>query len=121
MTPEQKDTYENLLRIIDDVENSAKINGKHFSQLKLDRYNEISFLCALLFSKEPTKARITVEEPTREKPFTCIRVCVDAFELDQDNKAKFIELINLADNVIFYGTEQNYFDISFYVNDIWTE
>lgn len=121
MTPEQKEAYENLLRIINECEESSRIKGKIFSQANLNRYNEISLLCILLFAREPAKAIITVDEPTNEKSFVGISVCIDEFELNPDSKAKFMELINLADNVIFYGTDENYFDITFYVNDIWTE
>jgi hypothetical protein len=46
---------------------------------------------------------------------------MDEFELSTVKKADFIELITLADNVIFYGDEEDMFHMAFYVNGIWTE
>jgi len=121
MTPEQKQAYDSLMQIIEKAEESVIINGKNVSQANLDRYNRLSTLCAVLFTSGSTKGRIIIEEPSNEKPFVGIRVYLDEFELNTHNKSQFTELIDLADNVIFYGTDENCFDMTFYVNDIWTE
>lgn len=120
-TPEQKQAYEELMQIITEAQNSIKINGTKFSQDDNDRYSKVALLCISLFKGEPTNAKITVDEVTSEKPFVGVTVFMDTFELNTDNKADFVELIQLADEIIFYGDEENFFHMTFYVNNIWTE
>ena len=121
MTPEQEQAYDELMQIFTDAEESIKIKGRNFSQQNLDRYNEISTLCAILFIGVPVKGRIEIEEPTSDKPYVGVTIYMDVFELNISNKAKFIELINLADEIVFYGDEENYFQMTFFVKDIWKE
>jgi len=125
LTPEefkqaQNEAMDLLIQSIDKSFEQLKIKGTNFSQEKADKYVQISVLCQILFKGEPTNAKIEVEEPTNEKPFVGVKVYMDEFELGEKNKKSFNELINLADDVIFYGEEEDYFHISFYVYDIWT-
>ena len=50
-----------------------------------------------------------------------VEVYMDVFELNAGSKDDFVELVRLADEIIFYGEEEDNFHMSFYVNDIWTE
>ena len=120
-TDEQKQAYQELLQIIENCMQSVKIKGITHHQDEEGRYAKVALLCISLFKGEPTFAKINVEEPSSEKPFVGVTVYLDTFELNANNKADFIELVNLADEIIFYGEENNYFHMSFYVNDIWTE
>ena len=119
--PERKQAYEALMQVFNNFEESARINGTKYSQEDYDRYIKVATLCIYLFKGEPTNARITIDEVTKDKPFVGVTVYMDEFELSTVKKADFIELITLADNVIFYGDEKNVFHMSFYVNGIWAE
>ena len=122
VTDAQKQAYAELIRIIENCQNTAKINGKTLNKEEADRYFKIAHLCVSLFKNKQTDAKkIEIEEPTKEKPFVGVTVYMDAFELSTKNKNEFNELIQLADEIIFYGDEENYFHMTFYVNDIWAE
>jgi hypothetical protein len=62
-----------------------------------------------------------IEEPDREKPFVGITVYADAFSLSNRNKDDFLELVQLSDDVVFYGVSEDCFTATFYISDIWTE
>jgi len=119
--PERKQAYEELMQIFNNIEKSAMINGTKYSQEDYDRYIKVASLCIYLFKGEPTNAKITVDEVTQDKPFVGVTVYMDEFELSTVKKAGFFELITLADNVVFYGDEEDMFHMTFYVNGIWTE
>ena len=115
----RKDAYDSIMKLLNDAE--IKIDGKNFSQTNLDRFNEISLICFVLFSRNPTNARIEAESPSQEKPFNAVHVETDFFEITEKNKELFQKLISLADNIIFNSEKNEVFSFSFYVNDIWTE
>ena len=115
----KKDAYDSIMKLLNDAE--VKIDGKNFSQTNLDRFNEISLICFVLFSRNPTNARIEAESPSQEKPFNAVHVETDFFEITEKNKELFQKLISLADNIIFNSEKNEVFSFSFYVNDIWTE
>jgi len=119
---EWQEAYEAIMQMFEDFEEAAKINGKIFHQDAADRYDKIAVLCYKLFKGEPTNAKkIEIERPTNEKPFVGVIVHMDCFAVSKENKSDFFELLQLADDIVFYGDEEDYFHISFYVNDIWTE
>ena len=115
----KQEAYSIIMKLLEDSE--AKIDGKNFSQSNLDRFNEVSLLCAVLFSRKPTSARINVESPSQEKPFNAVHVETDFFEITEKNKELFQKLIELVDNVVFNAEKNETFSFSFYINDIWTE
>jgi len=112
----RKEAYDTLMRILDESE--TKINGQHFHQDKLDKYNQIAILCASLFHSE---GKINIEEPSQDKPFVGVQVLLEDFEISKSNVEKFVALINLSDTRIFNGDKEDHFRMTFYVNDIWTE
>jgi len=121
MTQEQKQAYDELMQIITEAQDSFKKNGKVFSQDDNDRYNKVALLCISLFKGNPTNAHIKVDKVSSKKPFVGVTVYMDTFELNVGNKEDFIELVNLADEIIFYGDEENFFHMTFYVKDKWIE
>ena len=119
---EWQEAYEAIMQMFEDLENAEKIDGKVFHEEEADRYDQIAVLCYRVFkSNYADEAKIKIERPTNEKPFVGVTVYMECFELCQQNKTDFIELIQLADEVIFYGDEEHYFHMTFYVHDIWTE
>jgi hypothetical protein len=111
---------EALVKMIDDSE--TKIKGVVYNQEANDRYEKIKFLCEYRLVKPPNAdIRIEADEVTNDKEHHRIIVYSDILEISSENKETFFEIIKLADDTIIYGDESNYFHISFYVNDIWTE
>ena len=120
-TESRKQSYEGLVNFLEEYINSDKIKEKVFHMEENNRYKKIGALCTKLFQYNPTNARLEIEKPSSDKPFVRVTVYMDEFELNASNKLDFIELIQLADEIIFYGDEEDYFHIAFYVDDIWTE
>jgi len=120
-TPEQFEAYETVMKMLDDAIESGNIEGRKFSKERNGRFQDVALLCIKLFKGYPTNAEIIVDKVTNNKPFFGVKVHTDEFLLDSKNRDEFIELLNLADNVVFMGDEQDYFHMTFYVNDIWTE
>ena len=108
--------YKEIVRIISEFDSTGKIDGKIFREEERNRFNTIASQCVKLFMTGGCEAEIEVEELSNEKPFVGITVHLDVFELNENNKDDFIKLTRLADEVIFYGDEENYFHITFYVN-----
>jgi len=117
----KQQAYNELLQIIARAQESILIKGTEFSQEKYDRYTKVAVLCMELFKSELAKANITIDEVTNNKPYFGTTVYTDVFEVNAENKDKFVELINLADEAIFYGDEENWFHMTFYINNIWEE
>lgn len=118
----REEAIKELTKMLDDFANEAIINGKYFNKNEADRYNKIVHLCIDFFQNKNINAKkIEIGEPTKGKPYVGVTIYIDEFELTAANKNEFIELIKMADVVIFYGDEENYFHLTFYVNDIYTE
>lgn len=119
--PQRKHVYKALMEIIERSEKTARIGGIKYSQEAYDRFREVAQLCIQLFNNTPTSARIVVDEVKQSRSFTNVTIYMDAFELSMENKADFLKLLSLSDSVIFYGDKEDFFHITFSVNDIWSE
>ena len=100
---------------------SENIKGTVFHEDRNARYSKIQLLCIGLFKGDPTKAKIIVEQPSKEKAFVSVDVQASMIDLMGENKEAFAELVNMSDVFVISQHECGDFELSFFVNDIWTE
>ncbi|WP_206459415.1 hypothetical protein [Anaerovorax sp. IOR16] len=114
----KKETAEKVIAVIDDCLEKSKINGKNMIADKAEQFAKVRDLALELFEDADIVSDIPTDN-TQKSHF--VQAFMEEFELNEITKPKFIELVNLADEVIVRGGGEDNLQISFYVNGIWEE
>lgn len=112
------ETYTTILSIIEDCEKASSIDGKKMSIDKAQRFAKLTNLAENIFND--SEMVITPENISdNTKPSHSVTVSLEEFEVNDNTKYDFVEMVRLADTTTLYGDEEDRFHISFYVNGIW--
>jgi len=114
----KQEAYNNLLDLIKKHDAASKINGKSMNVEKAQGFAEMIKLADYLFPNMEIEINSLFDNTT---PVHSITIYDESFGINQLNKEKYFNLIQLADNVTIYSEEEDKCSISFNIEGIWEE